>query len=671
MKLFSQALRLALVLSVFFVDIAPVSAQVQIGQPEFEAGRTYFDAENYERALQAFEQSYALSKQPALFYNYALCYDKLGNPHRALEYLDRYLADVKEVDGRKEVQAFRVGLKTRIEAGQSSSPSWLLIATGLEGTDSQWMNASMAMIRDALIARGETVWESSAAADRYEQLGSIPAPQMSQGDIDTWVARSRSAVKSLARADYKRAHRQLKQAQLVAEEAAAELNREAARAKQVLDTCLYLVRAYIETGKKTKAKNQALTCRRQVPGVEPSAYRHTPDVRDLIAQVDRELAAMPPAILSITSTPSGCLTRINGVEIGITPITKHDLPNGAYRLQVECDDQLRPRAHRVIVGGTPNAIHVDTELDRALRTRLSLQLLYADHDEEDFQRTDHAAFVAATLSTSRWLLFSRPRAGILRIDLRERRRSKRISVWLKMHGSSPLQEQAELGANALLDRTSRDLSSGLSVTRKAWKGSGEGRMRVDKPFARTSTKTQKAGYALLSTGLVGYGVSAAMLVLRRKRGDDLNATPTRGPATKWKNGRLGVWLPAGVGAGLTVTALPMVLPIKDKTPWWAWLSGGIGVGLVGYAMVGIATLPNKGSNGCNKGDLLRDSELEQNLIDCVNRARVGDRAFVAAMGAAPLLTIPLVYLLRRSKKSIEPAIQLDRQQTVLSLKGTF
>ena len=69
---------------------------------------------------------------------------------------------------------------------------------------------------------------------------------MSESDLARWVASSRQAVRSLARADYDSARSALAQAEAMTDRALAELNREATRSRQVLDTCLFGVRAFVE-----------------------------------------------------------------------------------------------------------------------------------------------------------------------------------------------------------------------------------------------------------------------------------------------------------------------------------------------------------------------------------------------------------------------------------------
>jgi hypothetical protein len=60
---------------------------------------------------------------------------------------------------------------------------------------------------------------------------------------------------------------------------------------------------------------------------------------------------------------------------------------------------------------------------------------------------------------------------------------------------------------------------------------------------------------------------------------------------------------------------------------------------------------------------------------CVNRGRDIDRAILLAATAAPLLTMPLVYLFRKSDKSrqldLAPSVVLGRQGGAFAIRGTF
>jgi hypothetical protein len=101
--------------------------------------------------------------------------------------------------------------------GASPSPEelrWLVVpALGGEADRSgesisvEGLHTSAEALRQELAVRGRSVWRADRASERFEVVGSAPAPRISQSDIDLWVERSRAAVRYLARADYKAARR--------------------------------------------------------------------------------------------------------------------------------------------------------------------------------------------------------------------------------------------------------------------------------------------------------------------------------------------------------------------------------------------------------------------------------------------------------------------------------
>ena len=358
--------------------------------------------------------------------------------------------------------------------GAASSPvaqRWLVLPSrgpGAEGEPRASVEALHGVseaLRQELSIRGELVWRADRASERFEVLGSAPAPEVSQRDIDRWVERSRAAVRYLARADYKAARRELKAAQRLADRAAEELNREAARAQQVLDTCLFMVRAYLETKNHAEARRQARECRQLVPRVEPTAFRHTPEVRELLDEVDAQIAAEAPGVLSVTSSSPGCLVRINGVEFAKTPLSGIELPVGIYRVQIECDEGQRGRIHRVAIHSGNNTLAFDAELERAVRSRPVLHLDYAAA-EAWAERMNHAWRVAEVLGCSRALVVSAPGAKVARFDLRAAGYAP-ASAWLSLRGDAPSRDDLGRALDALLEGRSVDFSVCLLYTSDA------------------------------------------------------------------------------------------------------------------------------------------------------------------------------------------------------------
>jgi len=78
--------------------------------------------------------------------------------------------------------------------------------------------------------------------------------------------------------------------------------------------------------------------------------------------------------------------------------------------------------------------------------------------------------------------------------------------------------------------------------------------------------------------------------------------------------------------------MPLALPKRAKTPWWAWLSGGLGVGLAAFSVPYGVTAEPKPSTSCS--DLRITSPGAQT---CVRR---GEQTSVAVLtGVIPRKTM--------------------------------
>jgi hypothetical protein len=537
------------------------------------------------------------------------------------------------------------------------------------------LHTSAEAVRQELAVRGQGVWPADRASERFEVVGSAPAPKVSQSDIDLWVERSRAAVRYLARADYNAARRELKAAQRLADRAAAELNREAARAQQVLDTCLLMVRAYVETKNIADARRQARECRQLVPRVEPSAFRHTPEVRELLAEVDAEMASEAPGLLEVRSTPSNCLVRINGVELGRTPLAGIELPVGTYRLQVECEEGERGRIHRIAIASGPNPFELDAAMERAVRTRPVLHLRYGSAEAWAL-RMSHADQVAHILGGARVLVVSSPSAGEVRVDLSAQGHEP-ASVWLAVRDGGPEPEQVRRAVDALLEGRSVDFAGPHPIARASWAveppeeartaaaeviEAGQGVERGSRKRGIPRPRDQRiAGWSLWSIGIASIGASVGLHLWRGDLGDQLIEAPASlSAAQRWNDARIGVWTTAAFGGAATTAAMPLLLPDHTRTPWWGWTLGAVGLGLTGYAIYEGATM-----TGCPEPYIADEAAVRS----CVTRGQEAGRLALALAGAAPLLTVPLVYLSRPLRA--QPSVAVERQGATVQVRKAF
>jgi hypothetical protein len=445
----------------------------------------------------------------------------------------------------------------------------------------------------------------------------------------------------------------------------------------VLDTCLFMVRAYVETKNTADARRQARECRQLVPRVEPSAFRHTPEVRELLAEVDAEMAAEAPGLLDVKSTPSDCLVRINGVELGRTPLAGIELPVGTYRLQVECEEGERGRIHRIAIASGHNAFELDAAMERAVRTRPVLHLRYGSPKAWAL-RMSHADQIARILGGERVLVVSSPSASEVRVDLSAQGREP-ASAWLAVGDGGPGPEQVRRALDALLEGRSVDFAGPHPIARASWAveppeesavrtaaaGVVEAEKEVERSFPKRGTPRPRdqriAGWSLWSIGVASIGASVGLHLWRGNLGDRLIEAPASlSAAQRWNDARIGVWTTAAFGGAATSAAMPLLLPDRPRTPWWGWTLGAVGLGLTGYAIYEGVTM-----TGCPEPYVADEASVRS----CVTRGQGAGRVALALSGAASLLTVPLVYLLRPLRA--QPSVAGTRQGAVIQVRKAF
>jgi tetratricopeptide (TPR) repeat protein len=97
-------------------------AQDERARLHLQAGASYYEAGDYEDALREFQRAHVLSQRPELFYNFALCYQQLGDLQNAATYLRRYLDEVQSIENRDQLERRHANLLERI-AAQEADPS--------------------------------------------------------------------------------------------------------------------------------------------------------------------------------------------------------------------------------------------------------------------------------------------------------------------------------------------------------------------------------------------------------------------------------------------------------------------------------------------------------------------------------------------------------------------
>jgi hypothetical protein len=553
---------------------------------------------------------------------------------------------------------------------------WLVVPSH-SGAPADWMDAVVSDLRKELVGQGIAVWSQKRAATEVELKVSAPASKLDDREVRRWRSLSDSAVNDLAEGNYERALNKLNSAQAMSRKAIEELNREPEPARRVLDTCLYIVRAELATQSESRARAVARECRQLVPRREPSPQMHPPAVTDLLNRVDA-LQAKQTGELRVESTPSGCAARLNGLLLGETPVSIGDLFPGEYRLQVECSTGARGRVHAVTVGAGKTLHRVDQRFDEVIETRPSLSLSYRSSSEEREHRVLDARRLAIEIGAGAVVLVSMPTTGTLEAELIEiEGADSSVPVALarlSVGGNRPIKSDLRAAARTLTDRRCMDFTSPEPVALPCRGGEAVASVPAaidSRPTGRRPRGQFIAGLTLVGVGIAGLATGYALLMPRSDAAVSwVNEIDNGGQDTsaqqKWFDLRGAIIATGAVGSAALVAAMPLALPEREKTPWWAWVSGGAGLGFAAFSIAWGVTAEAEPSTSCSAQGL---DTFE--VRSCVNRGQHTSVALLTGLTSAPLLTMPLVYLFRPSRARLEPQVVVGPSGAHVALRGQF
>ena len=513
------------------------------------------------------------------------------------------------------------------------------------------------------------------ARDRFTAR-SRPPQVASDSDLDLLARAARDAIEHVAFGRTSAAQKSVREVIARAELTLESLNRETATARQILDTCLSLVRSTLQSDKRDAALEQATRCRRLVPDLAPSEEAHPANVVGVLAEADNLLRRMRIGNLTVLSTPeSNCSVYLNGRHLGTTPFRLDRAAAGDYRVQVECG-QRNGRVHVVQLGDVPARIVVDTQFDRAVGSDPRLSLHYEGADAARAQALSHAVQLGRAVGASDVLLVGvhGDRAELLRVQVEQERLVARTSVpWTPKQGfPRPALERAllALGEGRIVGEPSiapeaepaevtppASVNAVPAVTALPPPAAATPAPAVETPAApsrpasspaRRQRRLRGVGYGLLGAGAALFAVGVAYEVKTQQRQNDLTAYSREpellmsDPAALARQQELQSeyeragdlrWL--GVGGGVLATgATALLVRPRTHVPWWSYALAGVGLGLVG---VGGYEVANR-------------EECKLRLEDgrCHRSRDSGARGALLMSAAAPFLSVPVVHWMKRS-----------------------
>lgn len=568
-----------------------------------------------------------------------------------------------------------------------AAQSWVVVPAVVGSAEDADLSASRARASlSAGISRDARVMDPKTARERFETRGSTAPVAATHGDIDQLARDAQQALYHVAMGLYTSAGADVARVMSRAERALESLNRETLAARQLLDSCLFIVRARMQERKLKAARQQALECRRLVPDIEPDASMHPPDVIGELAAAEAELESQRPASLRITSDPSGCPAFIQGRNLGSTPLELPRLSPGDYRIQAECVPGEYGRVHRVTLGPRRTVVHVDSHFDAAVQSGDGVSLRYGSAAASARLAPRHSIEVGRLVG-ARYVALITPEPagdGAIRISKLEVERGKVLAQVV-----TRIDEENEIlrlpdALSALREDRSIDFSGETpaalvpSLTAESSADSVGAETLDEARRTAEEASTASADHAGDHPGIAAWtlgGVGAAAHVTgwilfayqlglegdyRKVRELD-DPSEARRRMARIDSFELAPPLVAGAGALLGTAALPLLLPAGDDSEVPAW---SLGVGIGGLALAGVgAGLLIRGS-GCDDFDRLARCD------DVVTTTHLGALLISAAV---PLLGVPVVHWFRTQRDRGEPALSLDASHRHLALywRGTL
>lgn len=521
------------------------------------------------------------------------------------------------------------------------------------------------------------------ARDRFTVRSRTPLTA-SDSDLDILAKQAREALQHVAFGRTAAAEKSVREVIVRAERTLESLNRETARARQILDACLSLVRGALHDGNREEALEHAMRCRRLVPDLAPSEAAHPANVVGVLAEADDLLRRMRTGKLTVTSQPeTACSVYLNGRHLGTTPFVLDRAASGEYRVQVECASGKPGRVHTVQLGDEPVSMSVDTAFDQAIFSDPRLWLGY------DMERTARALAVEHAVAIGREvraedLVLLRIQGDIAELT-RVRVQQGRVAGRARAGWSSAGFDRPSLSRALAALSEGRIEAEPLGVlepeppppppSKPGSVGPPDAPPLPPPPPPPPSAQgvplwRKRTGYALTGLSVALFGAGLGLELWAQALKDDL-VEASYGDAQpvdlqdQYDRVSAASWLGVASGPVGFAAALAWVGP-RPNVPWWSWTLGALGLGGVGVGIYQIAIA----------GKCEMRGESPSGVPDvCLREYLTTTRGVLLISAAVPLISVPILHLVRRRPGGADAALRVSTHAlaggAVLQLSGAL
>ncbi|MCB9708434.1 MAG: PEGA domain-containing protein [Myxococcales bacterium] len=423
------------------------------------------------------------------------------------------------------------------------------------------------------------------------------------------------------------------------------------RIGDVANICLFKVRALWHRDKIALARTQANRCLQIVPDLVAEPRLHPDEVRDYVREARLRLSGEPvpgaghilPGAKLVVRTgpnvPPGCNIHLNGRPLGKPPALTFTVAAGTYQVHLGCGN-YRSVVHKITVQpGESREVTIDADFGDHLIVRPRPGFVYPD---QDFFYRQHEAFskqMAHALHCSSMFVARGGEGDTAHIDyytysITRNTIQFEASVELPYNHGAVTPANVEKAIGALVQRESAKIEGSTIET-----GVIDEKLLEPPPVDGAQAPRQGgawldvAKWATLGIGVAGLGLSWVFYATAVSKQNDI-ANGSGGPAvvSDRDDASLLSILSAGAGGMISTASLSLLLLEDERgVPWWSWVTGIAGLGVLGTG-IAIAAL----HDGCDSAP-------------CDTRRSLGVPLGPMLMfHALPLIAVPITHIVRHA-----------------------
>jgi hypothetical protein len=566
-----------------------------------------------------------------------------------------------------------VGSASAQTSGSSNSERWLFVPV-LTAQPSREITITQltSPFEIELRANNQSALGNADASQLFETRHSSEPVKLNSDEMSRLLKSVGQAARHLALGELPQAQQAMEGVYSLSGPARDYLNREAARARKIFDTCLMTAYLWERDHKRQQALRQMLECSRNFPGFRPEGRAYPPELRDVFEQAKLQLSQEAATTLLVQSRhTSGCGVRLNGIEVGKSPMSFSDVRAGVMRVQLECQPGVAGRIHSIELKPGENRLEIDPSFDAVAHSNGSLWLQYETAAIRSARLDKDLDQIAKAIGAVKVVGLVVEGSSYPRVHVHSSGPPARDVASLSYSVGEGYNSEALAAAlKALQPKQARRPQQQASVAAPVELSAPPPPLAAPEPVQPAAVEPETdqnivAGALLATAGVAGLATGWILYTLRYDQQIDISNMQMLGGEVPFNEIQPAAPL-AAIGVGALVLSISDYFwpPDDEGVPAWAWVAGGLGVAVVGAGIaVAAATsdcVVNDAPVMSSEMDIMAADGTEPTVCGQYWTDSSGIFGPMIALHGMPLISLPIAYAIRA-------ALHTDAKQTTFNL----